>query len=92
MTVYSNIQFVKSGQKISAGPPLPPSFGQNPNEQLLFFVKPSHILVGIFKKYQPILFLENPNFRSYDQSLSPFQVCLVIAFLQLVDHFWKNDT
>ena len=33
------IQFVKSGQKIWAGPP--PSFGQNPKEQLLFFGRPS---------------------------------------------------
>ena len=32
------IQFVKSGQKIWAGPP---SFGQNPKEQLLFFGRPS---------------------------------------------------
>ena len=30
------IQFVKSGQKILAGPSLLPSFGQNPKEQLLF--------------------------------------------------------
>ena len=36
MTVYSNIQFVKSGQKIWAGPSPPPSIGQNPKEQLLF--------------------------------------------------------
>ena len=35
MTVYSNIQFVKSGQKFGQGPP-PPSFGQNPKEQLFF--------------------------------------------------------
>ena len=35
MKVYSNIQFVKSGQKIWAGPS-PPSIGQNPKEQLLF--------------------------------------------------------
>ena len=34
VTVFSNIQFVKSGQKLWAGPPL--SFGQNPKEQLLF--------------------------------------------------------
>ena len=32
---------MKSGQKIKQGPPPPPSFGQNPKEQLLFFVKPS---------------------------------------------------
>ena len=34
------IQFVKSGQKIWAGPS-PPSFGQNPKEQLFFFGRPS---------------------------------------------------
>ena len=34
-------QFVKSGQIIWAGLS-PPSFGQNPKEQLLFFVKPFH--------------------------------------------------
>ena len=35
------IQFMKSGQKIWAGPCPPPSFGQNPKEQLLYFMKPS---------------------------------------------------
>ena len=38
LTQYT--QFVKSGQKIWAEPS-PPSFGQNPKEQLLFFGKPS---------------------------------------------------
>ena len=31
---------MKSGQELGQGPPLP-SFGQNPKEQLLFFVKSS---------------------------------------------------
>ena len=34
-----NIQFVKNGHKFGQAPP--PSFGQNPKERLLFFVKPS---------------------------------------------------
>ena len=52
MTVYSNIQFVKSGQKNWAGlSPPPPLIWKKSNRTATFFLKPSHrrdILLSLY--------------------------------------------
>ena len=70
LLLLTKYAFMRSGQKIWARP-YPPSFEQNPKEQLLFFMNPSHSFItqvfNIWKEdYQLYLIYEPLAFDVFD--------------------------